>query len=209
MTRIVILVFEEVDLLDVGGPYEVFLTADRIHHRTGGESIFEVIVASPDGKPVTSYGGMGLVPQRSVSEIDHADVIVIPGAIAIETVCATEPVRAAVADLIERSTVATSVCTGAFLLADQGVLDGRPWTTHFEDVNDLAARSGSDSGRALVRWVDTGDVVTAGGLSSGIAMSLHMVERLAGRDLAVTTARQIEYDWDPDAGVVTTEVAPG
>ncbi len=201
MNRIVILVFEEVDLLDVGGPYEVFLTADRIQNRTSGESIFEVIVASPDGAPVTSYGGMGLVPQRSVDEIDHADVIVIPGAIAIETVCATESVRAAVAALIERSTIATSVCTGAFLLADQGVLAGRPWTTHFEDVDDLAVRSGSNDGRALVRWVDTGDVVTAGGLSSGIAMSLHMVERLADRELAVATARQIEYEWDPDAGV--------
>ncbi len=208
MNRIVILVFEEVDLLDVGGPYEVFLTADRIQNRTSGESIFEVIVASPDGEPVTSYGGMGLIPQRSVHDIDQADVIVIPGAIAIETVCALESVRSAVATLVERSTVATSVCTGAFLLADQGILDGRPWTTHFEDVDDLAARSGSDDGRALVRWVDTGDVVTAGGLSSGIAMSLHMVERLADRELAIATARQIEYEWDPNAGVVA-DGSPG
>ena len=200
MNRIAILIFEEVDLLDVGGPYEVFLTADRIHQRRGGESIFEVTVASPDGQPVTSFGGMGLVPQAAVADIDHADLIVIPGAITIETVCATPEVCEAVATLIERSTTTTSVCTGAFLLADQGLLDGVPWTTHFEDVADLATRIGSDQGHARVRWVDNGDVVTAGGLSNGIAMALHMVERLAGRELAVTTANQIGYDWDPEDG---------
>jgi transcriptional regulator GlxA family with amidase domain len=91
------------------------------------------------------------------------------------------------------------VCTGAFVLQSLGFLDGRPWTTHWEDVEDLEARTGrAGAGQAWVRWVDAGEVVTAGGLSSGIAMALHLVDRFAGRDLALRTARQIEYNWDPD-----------
>ena len=84
------------------------------------------------------------------------------------------------------------------------MLDDIPWTTHHEDVGDLAAHINSTDGKTNVRWVDTGDVVTSGGLSSGIAMALHMVERLHGRELAIKTAAQIEYDWDPDAGLDAT-----
>jgi transcriptional regulator GlxA family with amidase domain len=95
-----------------------------------------------------------------------------------------------------------SVCTGAFILGELGLLDDRPWTTHWEDVDVLSPRVKGE-GRPGVRWVDSGRVVTSGGLSSGIAMALHLVERLAGRELAVRTARQIEYDWDPELGVST------
>ncbi len=93
----------------------------------------------------------------------------------------------------------TSVCTGAFLLGDAGLLDGRPFTTHWEDVEALDRRLHVYPPRGRREpWVDAGAVVTAGGLSSGIAMALHVVDRAAGRDLAIRTARQIDYAWDPD-----------
>lgn len=105
--------------------------------------------------------------------------------------------------LTDPSETRASVCTGAFLLGELDYLEGRSWTTHFEDVQVLAERINSDGGMTWVRWVDSGDVVTAGGLSSGMAMALHMVDRYAGRDLVMATARQIEHDWDPEAGVVS------
>ena len=200
MTTVAILLFEDCDLLDVGGPYEVFLTAARLTERAGDGSAFDVVTVSPDGFPVTSYGGMGLVPFMAADQLEAADVVVIPGAIAIKDVSTRLDVRAAVQHLVDLATVSTSVCTGAFLLGDQNMLDDIPWTTHHEDVDDLAAHINSTDGKSNVRWVDTGDVVTAGGLSSGIAMALHMVERLHGRELAITTAAQIEYDWDPEGG---------
>ena len=95
--------------------------------------------------------------------------------------------------------VVASVCTGAFILGALGLLSERPWTTHWEDVETLAARVGG-RGEAWVRWVDSGEVVTSGGLSSGMAMSLHLVDRFEGRELAARTAKQLEYDWDPVAG---------
>jgi transcriptional regulator GlxA family with amidase domain len=199
--RIGIVVFEQVDLLDVGGPYEVFLTASRLVERDGGEAPFEVLTLGFSGEPVAAYGGLRLTPQSTLAEAGSLDVLVVPGAIAIDEVVADTGLVGAVGAAAERASVVASVCTGAFVLGALGRLEGRPWTTHWEDVEALAAGlQGAGAGEAWVRWVDTGEVVTSGGLSSGIAMALHLVERFAGRDLAVRTARQIEYEWDPDAG---------
>jgi transcriptional regulator GlxA family with amidase domain len=129
-------------------------------------------------------------------------VLVVPGAIAIDDVVSNTHLLHALGDLVADVPLVASVCTGAFILGELGMLDDRPWTTHWEDV-DLLAPKVQGEGRSGVRWVDSGGVVTSGGLSSGIAMALHLVDRLAGRDLAVRTARQIEYDWDPELGVTT------
>ncbi|MEL6183924.1 MAG: DJ-1/PfpI family protein [Myxococcota bacterium] len=201
MIRVAILLFEDVDLLDVGGPYEVFLTADRIAQRRGEAPQFEVITVSADGQPVTSFGGLGLVPTAAANTVEKITVAVIPGAIDIEAVCARPEVVAAVEHLVAVASVKSSVCTGAFLLGDRNLLADIPWTTHFEDVPGLAQRLSSDDGQAHVGWVDAGEVVTAGGLSSGLAMALHLVERLHSRELAETTAKQLEYAWNPDGGV--------
>lgn len=197
--RIGIVVFDQVDLLDVGGPYEVFLTASRLAARDGKPAPFEVVTLGRTGDPVTAYGGLRLTPQATLEDAGRRDVLIVPGAIAIDEVLADEDLVAAVREASSASEVVASVCTGAFVLGALGLLGDRPWTTHWEDVEELAGRlGGAGAGEAWVRWVDAGEVVTSGGLSSGIAMALHLVERFAGRDLALQTARQIEYDWDSE-----------
>ena len=93
------------------------------------------------------------------------------------------------------------MCTGAFLLAKAGVIDTQTVTTHWEDIDDL--RAGWPSLRVVdgVRWVDQGRIVTSAGISAGIDMSLHLVERCAGRELALRIARQMDFDWtgNPEA----------
>ncbi|MDX1689653.1 MAG: DJ-1/PfpI family protein [Acidimicrobiia bacterium] len=195
--RIGILLFDDVDLLDVGGPYEVFLTASRLVERDGGERPFDVITIGSGA--VTAYGGLGLTPSHAVGDVDRLDLLVVPGAIAIDRVVSDPAVVAAAELLTGRSEVTASVCTGAFLLGRLGLLEGIGWTTHFEDVADLAGATGSDRG-VVAPWVDEGDVVTAGGLSSGIAMALHLVQRFQGRELALRTARQLQYAWSPSGG---------
>jgi transcriptional regulator GlxA family with amidase domain len=197
--QIGIAVFEQVDLLDVGGPYEVFLTASRLVERDGGEPPFEVLTLGLTGQPVEAYGGLRLTPSATLAEAGRLDLLVVPGAVRIDEVLADQALMEAIRGAGEDAQSIASVCTGAFVLQSLGFLEGRPWTTHWEDVEDLAARAG-EAGQAWVRWVDAGEVVTAGGLSSGIAMALHLVDRFAGRDLALRTARQIEYEWDPEAG---------
>ncbi len=196
-----LLLFDDVDLLDLGGPYEVFLTASRLARRDGDEPPFTVVTLGLGGAPVTAYGGLGLTPERALEDVGQLDVLVVPGAVELADVRANAALSVAIADVAVNTSLVASVCTGAFLLADQGMLDGRLWTTHWEDIDLLAAIAPGPPADGAPAWVDAGPVVTAGGLSSGIAMALHLVDRLAGRELAVRTARQIDYEWDPDAGV--------
>lgn len=88
-----------------------------------------------------------------------------------------------------------SVCTGAFLLGQAGLLSGKDATTHWEDLADLGAMFPDIHVQAGRRWVDAGQVVTSAGISAGVDMSLHLVARFEGRDLAVRTARQMEFEW--------------
>lgn len=198
-----IVLYEGLDLIDSGGPYEVFVTASRLVERDGGEGPFDVVTLSLDGGPVTSYGGLGLVPHASVADAGPLDVVVVPGTVDVDAATGDPALVAAIERLAAGAPLTASVCTGSFLLASAGLLEGRDWTTHWEDVGLLAERlaaRGDGHGRGVrdVRWVDAGPIVTGAGLSSGIAMSLHLVNRLAGRELAARTARQLDYDWSPD-----------
>jgi transcriptional regulator GlxA family with amidase domain len=191
-----ILLFDDVDLLDSGGPYEVLLTANRLAERDGDPEPFRVLTVSRDGEPVTAYGGLRLIPHAAIGAVDTLSALIVPGAIAIDKVLADTGLIDGVRALTARTALTTSVCTGAFILADAGLLSDRAWTTHWEDIDLLAERIGEDGATRDVRWVDSGPVITSGGLSSGIAMTLHLVARLAGQELAERTARQIDYDWN-------------
>jgi transcriptional regulator GlxA family with amidase domain len=196
--RVAILLFEGVDLLDVGGPYEVFLTANRLAQRAGDESPFEVSTVSATDEPVRAYGGLRLGASTTLADAVGSEIVVVPGAVDIGAVAADPRVRSAVEALTADADITTSVCTGAFLLGDAGLLEGRPFTTHWEDVAALAERLGAPEGHARrAPWVDSGEVVTAGGLSCGISMALHLVGRLVGHDSALAVARQIDYAWQP------------
>ena len=198
--RVALQVFEQADLLDVGGPYEVLLTANRLAERDGRDAPFDVELVAASPGPVTLYGGM--VVQVAADAGGH-DVLVVPGAVDLAPVEADETLLADVAMRAEVASLVTSVCTGSIVLAAAGVLGDGPATTHHEDLDVLRERRATGE-VVSARWVDAGDVVTGGGLSAGIAMALHLVERLADRDLAVRTAAQIEYAWDPDDGLVAT-----
>lgn len=192
-----ILIFDEVELLDMAGPYEVFTTAARMHGRgqpAGTPPLFKVFTLARDGRPVHARAGLRLQPDCTLDKHPPLDCAIVPGG-----VVDAELGQAALMDWIAAQAGTTrllaSVCTGALLLAKAGVLDGLDATTHWEDVEDLRAlRPGLRvlEGR---RWVDTGRIVSSAGISAGIDMSLHLVERLHGRELALRTARQLEFDW--------------
>ncbi len=185
--RIGLLAFDDCDAMDLIGPYEVLLTANRLLQRGGRPPAFEVVVVGE--QQVTVFGGLRLSPDAAAADVERLDVLVVPGAIDIDAAQPDEAIRA----LAPRSDVLASVCTGAFFLQRLGLVDGREVTTHWEDVTllrDLGARARDD-----VRWVDSGALVTSGGISSGIAMTLHLVERYVDRGLAEATARQIDYVW--------------
>ncbi len=196
-TRVGILLFDQFDLIDAGGPYEVFLTASRLVERDGGPPIYDVVLISPDGADAVAYGGMTITGTVPVADVGRLDVVVIPGLIALDDARGDAQIMAAVRALAAGSTLVTSVCTGAFLLSDAGVLDGLPATTHWEDVELLAEQGAVASASSAARWVDNGPVITSGGLTSGLHMALHVVRRLHGLEIAERTARQLDLPWDP------------
>lgn len=118
----------------------------------------------------------------------------VPGGVVDGAMRCAETLRW-VAQASERAQLTASVCTGAFVLAAGGVLTGGPVTTHWGDQTDLARTFPSLDVKAGVRWVDQGRIVTSGGISAGIDMSLHLVARLAGEALALRTARQMDFQW--------------
>lgn len=195
--RVAILLFHGFDLIDAGGPYEVFLTASRLAERDGLPPQYEVLLVSQDGSDVVAYGGMTLTDVRDVAEVGTVDIGIVPGTIDVSAAIADDDLRLAVERLLGSSTVTASVCTGAFLLAEAGALTGKAATTHWEDVEALAGEGKAGDVRSGVRWVDEGPIVTSGGLTSGMHMALHLVARDFGVEHAARTARQLDLPWDP------------
>ena len=196
--RVGLLVFDGCDLLDLGGPYEVLLTADRLQDRRAAHPRIEVVTLGCGDGPFTAYGGLGLLPHQPASGSHHLDAVVVPGTIEVETALADEVLVGTVRQLAAGAALVTSVCTGSFLLAAAGLLHGRAATTHHEDLALLAARG--DVGRTVpgVRLVDDGAVVTAGGLSCGLDLGLHLVQRLVDDELARVTALQVAHPYPTD-----------
>jgi transcriptional regulator GlxA family with amidase domain len=122
------------------------------------------------------------------------DVLLVPGGEVSAELERTQ-VSAWIADVARRATLTASVCTGAFLLAKAGLLDGRRVTTHWEDAADLQRSFPELTVEKDVPWVDEGELVTSAGISAGLDMSLHLVARLASSELAERTARQMDYLW--------------
>lgn len=192
-----ILLFDDVELLDMAGPYEVFTTASRVHARTqptGADPLFTVTTLARSPLPVRARAGLLLTPDATLNQHPALDCALVPGGVV--TAELREPQKLAWIAAQRRSArVLASVCTGALLLAEAGVLDGLAATTHWEDLDELRALRPAVTVREGVRWVDEGAVVTSAGISAGIDMCLHLVERLHSRELALRTARQMDYDW--------------
>lgn len=197
-----IYLFPDVEVLDFAGPYEVFTTASRVALRRepGRDAPFRVITLATSREPVRARAGLLALPDHTLDEHPPLDLLIIPGGVVDAELDKPEVIRWISARAAHTPLVA-SVCTGAFLLAQAGLLDGRQATTHWEDVADLRQRFPSVQVLEGPRWVDLGSIVTSAGIAAGTDMSLHLVARLAGRDLANATARQMDVPWQPDTGV--------
>ncbi|MFT7772716.1 DJ-1/PfpI family protein [Roseateles sp.] len=192
-----ILVFDDVELLDMAGPYEVFTTAARVHGRSqpaGAAPLFTVTAIARSLAPVRARAGLHLQPDATLGEHPPLACALVPGGV-VDAELGRPELRDWIAAQRRSTRLLASVCTGALLLADAGVLDGLAATTHWEDLDALRALRPAVQVRDGVRWVDTGEVVTSSGISAGMDMSLHLVQRLHDRELALRTARQMDYDW--------------
>jgi transcriptional regulator GlxA family with amidase domain len=194
--RVGILAYPEVEVLDLAGPFEVFSTASRVAARLAPASPapFAVCLVAEVAGPVRARGGLTLSPDFTFRDHPPLDVLLVPGGVHAPQLARGE-VIAWIARQSEAARLTASVCTGAFLLARAGLLAGLEVTTHWEDCEDLRRAFPDLRVQTGVRWVERGRVLTSAGISAGVDMSLRIVARLAGQDLAERTARQMDYEW--------------
>ncbi len=195
--KVGILVFPDVEVLDFAGPFEVFSVASRIANRIiGVDTPLAVSLIGATGGPVTVRHGMGVLPHFGFADAPALDLLIVPGGIVEQPV--NDPATLAWIARQDAGTALTaSVCTGAFILAKVGLLAGLRVTTHWDDIADLRAAYPDLEVVEQVPFVDQGRIVTSAGISAGIGMSLHLVGRILGLEMALATARQMEYDWAP------------
>jgi transcriptional regulator GlxA family with amidase domain len=197
MTRsVAILLFEEAEVLDFAGPFEVFFTASRIHRRLFPTTPppFEVFTIAEQFGPVATRGRFTVHPHHSFSSHPPIDLLIVPGGV-ISPQVEDPTLRDWIIAVSRQAELVASVCTGSTLLAQAGLLRGRQATTHWEDAADLQRDFPDVRVVADARWVDEGSIVTAAGISAGLDMCLHLVARFEGAELAMLTARQMDYRW--------------
>ncbi len=189
--NIAIYLYDQAEVLDFSGPFEVFSTAARIDE--SGQP-FSVFLIGETGKTVTARGGFSVTPAFGFHDHPHIDLLIVAGGVHTEEIKKPQVLNW-IAGTAKKASIAASVCTGAFLLAEAGVLTNQNVTTHWQDIPDLKKNHPRLHVHADRRWMDEGHIVTSAGISAGIDMSLHLVSRLQSTELAERTARQMEFDW--------------
>lgn len=188
--KVAVLIYDGVYLLDFCGPLEIFNDA-MINDSTPA---FEVYLVAPTLAPIKSHTNTLITPQYSISNCPPPDILVIPGG---NLKLATE--NSNVADWIKtvsaKTEITMSVCTGAFILADLGILDGQNATTWYGATGRLQKKYPKIKVQSGKRYTDNGKIVTTAGVSAGIDGSLYVVSRLFGKDVARATAKYIEYEY--------------
>lgn len=190
-----ILIFPEVELLDFCGPYEAFTAASL-----DGERCFNTFTVAESLEPVAANAGLRTLPDFTLNTAPAIDVLVVPGGRGTRREIDNTVLIDWIATIAGSATLTTSVCTGSFLLAQAGLMEGGKATTHWGSIERMREMFPSIEVQENVRWVDDGAVVSSAGVSAGIDMSLHVIERLAGRAAAENSARLMEYEyWQPAA----------
>ncbi|MFA1821870.1 DJ-1/PfpI family protein [Virgibacillus oceani] len=189
--RVGIFLFDEVEVLDFAGPFEVF----SVTALENNENPFFVETVSEKGNIIYARNGLKVQPDYNFNNMPQFDVLIIPGGLgAREKEIHNENVIKWIAIQMQNVQIMTSVCTGALLLAKAGLLKGKRATTHWASLDRLEKEFPEVDVQQEVKYVDEGNIVTSGGISAGINMSFHIVNRLLGSEIAQKTAKRMEYD---------------
>ena len=182
-----IYIYDQAEVLDFSGPFEVLSVANRL-----AKLGWNIWLVAEEKSLVEARGVFQVKPHYSIQNVPALDVLIVVGGVHSDELRKTEVINW-IRKTTEKTQITASVCTGAFLLAEAGLLDGLEVTTHWEDIPDLQRNYPNLQVRKGVRWIEQGKLFTAAGISAGIEMSLELVARLAGAELAERTATQMEY----------------
>jgi len=192
--NLAILIFDDVEVLDFCGPFEVFSVTGRRSNLTP----FNVFTVAQNAAPVTAVNGLSVNPAFTLAQCPRPDILLVPGGLGTRKEIYNAPLLDWISRCGKEVELLLSVCTGALLLGKAGLLDGLSATTHHNGIALLQEVAPKATVLQNTRIVDNGRVVLSAGISAGIDMSLHVVSRLLGPELAAETATYMEYDWPPE-----------
>ncbi|MBD57099.1 DJ-1/PfpI family protein [uncultured Pseudoalteromonas sp.] len=184
-----IYIYDDAEVLDFSGPFEVFSTAKRL-----ADNDWQVSLIAENDRPVLARGGYSVNPHYSFADCPLLDLLVVVGGDHTRELEKAE-VIAWLKNTATNTKRVASVCTGGFLLAKTGLLSGKNVTTHWQDQPELAAMFSDLNVIADTRWVTDGKFTSSGGISAGIDMSLALVAEFISYEHALLTAKQMEYQW--------------
>lgn len=185
-----IFLFNEVEVLDFGIPFEVFSVTE-----VNEEKPFTVYTVSENGEMITARNGLKVQPDYSIENLPPVDILIIPGGLgAREYEIKNEIVIKWIRQQMKEVKLMTSVCTGALLLAKAGLLEGLKATTHWASIEKFKNEFQNVEVIENVKFVDEGHIITSAGISAGINMAFHIVKNLLGMHVAEDTAKRMEYD---------------
>jgi len=190
-----ILIFDDVEVLDFCGPFEVFSTARLAGEHSDDSQLFNVVTIAEEDKIITCRGGLLVKPHTTIENHPPLDILVVPGGQGTRRERHNQRLLNWLEQQDQHTNLTTSVCTGAFLLAERGLLDNHRATTHWSSIEWMRSTYSAVKMLADTRVVDEGHIITSAGVSAGIDMSLHVVSRLYGIAAAEWTARRMEYTW--------------
>jgi transcriptional regulator GlxA family with amidase domain len=189
--NVAIFIFDDVEILDFAGPYEVFNVTTEVNNNRH----FNVYSVALTEEIVYARGRLALKPAYSIENCPQPDLLVIPGGWGTRALLKNERVSEWLRDQTPKVEHLLSVCTGALLLAQAGLLKGLKATTHASAFGELAEISSDITILKDERWVDNGKIITAGGVSAGIDMALYVVHMLLGDEALAAAITEMEYSW--------------
>lgn len=187
--NVAILLFNDVEVLDFAGPFEVFAVTDELN----GGDVFNVFTFAENIETIRARNGLKVVPHFSRESCPPPHVLIVPGGFGTRALLQKPALLEWLQKRTAKAEITMSVCTGALVLAKAGLLDGLRATTHHQCLELLRELAPKTEVIATDRFVDNDRIVTAAGISAGIDSSLHVVARLLGADAAARTAEYMEY----------------
>jgi len=191
-----IFIFDEVEVLDFAGPFEVFsrtrLLKGAESRRSDESAPFNPFTVSIDTKPLTATGGLKIIADYTFNNFPKIDILIVPGGYGTRTLLNNEILLKWIKAVSDKANITASVCTGSLLLAKAGLLEGKRATTHWGAIEALKSIS-KDIQVITERRVVNDEIITSAGVSSGIDMAFMIVENLYGEQVASDTSKYIEF----------------
>ncbi len=187
--NVAIQLFDDVEVLDFAGPFEVFsVTGQR-----EGDGYFNVYTVAQENQPIVARNGLSINPRYNFTNCPKPDILVVPGGYGTRPVMNNTTVIEWISRTAKECELVLSVCSGALLLAKAGLLENQKATTHHSAMEELKLAAPNTQVLETQRVVDNGRVVLSAGVSAGIDMAFHVVQRLLGESVAEEAASYIEY----------------